>query len=72
MTVSLNSIYNDDRQLEIQGNHPHPSLKDSVFLAGPMGFCIEVDRRAFIEAVKEEFGLLEIPSDLGEMARFVS
>lgn len=74
MTVSLNSIYNDDytdpRAIEIQGNHEHPKLADSVFISGPLGFCIEVSKRAFIEAVKKEFGLIEVPSDLGELARF--
>lgn len=70
MTVSLNSIYNDDRTLEVQGSHPHPMLADSVFISGPMGFCIELNRRDFIEAVKEEFGLIEIPSTIEDFVGF--
>lgn len=60
----------DDRSIEIEGRHPHPLFADTVFISGPRDFCIEVDRRAFIEAIKEEFGLIEIPSDLGELAPF--
>lgn len=58
----------DDRSIEIEGSHPHPRFADTVFISGPRDFCIEVNRREFIDAIKQEFGLIEIPSDLGEMA----
>ena len=62
MTVRLTNVFND-REVEIQGDHS--KLTGSVFIEDKgHGFCIEVDKAAFIAAIKEEFGLLE-PLEVG-------
>lgn len=66
MTVRLENVFGD-RNIEIQGDHA--KLANSVFIEDKgHGFCIEIDKAAFLAAVKAEFGLVE-PLEIG-MERF--
>jgi hypothetical protein len=47
------------RRVNIDGRNLH--ISDSVFITGERGYCIEVDRAAFIAAVCSEFGLARMP-----------
>ena len=63
MTVSVSNIWNN-RAIEIEAGTA--ALPDSVFIAskGEHGeFCIELDRREFISAVKQELGLVDLSDE---------
>jgi hypothetical protein len=47
------------REIKIDGTNK--KLPNSTFITGPRGLCIEVDRRAFVEALCREFNLATQP-----------
>lgn len=42
----------------------------SVFLSGPRGLCMEFDRATFIEAIRQEFGL--VPAAFADLAAHIT
>ena len=46
------------RTLQIDGRNS--GSPQSVFVMGGSGFCIEVDRQAFLEGIRTEFNLVPV------------
>lgn len=56
MTTTIIDIENA-RSFEIEGDNP--GSPGSVFISGPRGWCMELDRATFLQAVADEFGLVD-------------
>ena len=67
MSVKINDA-RGERYIVVEGDNER--LSESVFIMGPLGFCMEFDRDTFLRAIKEEFTLIE-PLEVG-LERFMA